>query len=306
MRRSPHDTVLQEIKVAEPAQLLEFLIAKNVRKSRNAIKSLLAHKQIKVNGKMVTQFDHDLNKGDFVEVMKFNQARKSKKLKGMTIVFEDQYLIVVEKDAGILSISTEKEKSGTAYGILNEYVKRENRNARALVLHRLDREMSGLMVFAKDQDVQTLFQTSWNKIVPVYTYVGVIYGSLKPEKGTIVSWLTENKNFVVFSSPTDNGGQKAITHYNVLKSDNRYSVITFDLETRRKNQLRAQLKMLNHPIVGDKKYGADSNPIKRMALHAQDMVIIHPITKERLEFKSPIPKKMSDLLAEKKIEITEK
>lgn len=301
MRNTSRDTVLQQFKVSEASELLQFLIDKQVRKSRNAIKSLLAHKQITVNGKIITQFDHKLEIGDRVEIMKFDQSRKVKKLKGLTIVFEDENLIVVDKEAGILSVSTDKEKSRTVYNALNEYVKKQSRNARVFVLHRLDREVSGLMVFAKSIEVQSLFQIGWDKIVPVYNYTAVVYGEVSPSSGTLTSWFTENKNFVVFSSPTDNGGLKAITKYKTIKTNKHYSLLTFDLETRRKNQVRVHMKSIDHPVVGDKKYGAISNPIKRIALHAQDMVLIHPVTKNKLEFKSPTPKKMMDLLSEKEI-----
>ena len=301
MRKSSQDTVLQEFKVSEPGELLSFLIEKNVRKSRNAVKSLLAHKQIRVNGKLVTQFNHELQKGDKVSVMKFNQARKERKLKGATIVFEDEYIIVVDKDAGLLSVSTDKEKSRTVFNVLNEYVKKANKNARVFVLHRLDREVSGLMVFAKNPEVQSIFQSEWDKVVPVYNYTTVIEGDIISKSGKIESWLTENKNFVMQYSLTDNGGLKATTYYKTVKSTPRYSLLNLELETRRKNQARIHMKQTGHPIVGDKKYGAKSSPIKRIALHAQEMVLMHPITKEKLEFKSPTPKKMLELFNERTI-----
>lgn len=306
MGKSTRDTVLQQFKVSEPSQLLEFLINKEVRKSRNAIKSLLAHKQITVNGKIITQFNAELKEGDRVAIMKFDQSRKLKKLKGLTIVYEDESLIVIDKEAGILSVSTDREKSRTVYNALNEYVKKSSRNARIFVLHRLDREMSGLMVFAKNVDVQSLFQIGWDKIVPVYNYAAVVYGDVEPQSGTITSWFTENQNFVVFSSPNDNGGLKAVTKYKTVKSNKRYSLLNFELETRRKNQVRVHMQSINHPVVGDKKYGATSNPIKRIALHAQDMVLVHPVSKMKLEFKSNVPKKMMDLLSDKELEISTK
>ena len=302
MGKSTRDTVLQQFRVTEPIQLLEFLMNKEVRKSRNAIKSLLVHKQITVNGKIITQFDADLNIGDQVAIMKFDQSRKLKKLKGLTIVYEDESIIVIDKEAGILSISTDREKSRTVYNALNQYLKKSSRNARIFVLHRLDREVSGLMVFAKNQDVQSLFQIGWDKIVPVYNYAAVVYGEVEPADGTLTSWFTENQNYVVFSSPNDNGGQKAVTRYNTIKTNGRFSLLNFGLETRRKNQVRVHMQSIKHPVVGDKKYGATSNPIKRIALHAQSMLLVHPITKMKLEFKSTIPKKMMDLVSDKILE----
>mgnify|MGYP003623490767 CR=1 FL=1 len=306
MKKTSKDTILQEYKVSTPSELLLFLVEKNVRKSRNAIKSLLAHKQIRVNGKLITQFDFKLDAGDVVLVMKFDQSRKEKKLKGATIVFEDEYIIVIDKDAGLLSVSTDKEKSKTAFSILNEYVRKSNKNARVFVLHRLDREMSGLMVFAKDQDTQALFQSAWDKIVKEYNFSAVVEGEVKSKEGIVKSWLTENRNLVMQYSLTDNGGLEAETHYRLVKSANRYSLLDLKLETRRKNQARIHMKQIGHPIVGDKKYGAKNNPIKRIALHAQSMVVIHPITKETIEMKSPVPRKMLDLLNQTDPKLTNK
>lgn len=297
MRKSSQDIVLQELKVKEPKQLLSFLIEKQVRKSRNAVKSLLAHKQIKINNKLVTQFDHELLKGDIVSIMKYNQARKRNKLKGLSIVFEDEYLIVIEKEPGILSVGTDKEKTLTIFNILNQHVKTKDKNTeRIFVLHRLDREISGLMIFAKDMETQAIFQKNWDNLVLVQTFTGILEGTLKPDNGTIRSWLTENKNYMVFSSSSDNGGLEAVTHYKTEHKNNKYSQVVFTLETRRKNQIRAQMNQLKHPIVGDRKYGAPSNPIKRIALHAGELTILHPATGQKLEFKCTMPKTMQELI----------
>ncbi|MDR2951010.1 MAG: RluA family pseudouridine synthase [Prevotella sp.] len=298
MRNNPKDKSLQEIKVIQQAQLLDFLIEKQVRKSRNAVKSLLAHKQIKVNGKLVTQFDFELKAGDKVSVMKFDQSRKEKKLKGAKILFEDDDIIVVDKEAGFLSVSTDKEKSRTVFKALNEYVKKKDKNGRVFVLHRLDREVSGLMIFARNPELQEIFQKNWDAIVINYAYVAVVDGRPNPSNGTVTSWLTENKNFVMMSSPTDNGGLKSITHYKTIKSIGRYSLLSFNLETRRKNQIRVHMQQIGHSVVGDKKYGASNNPIKRIALHAGELTLKHPATGELLEFKSSVPKNMQMLLTD--------
>lgn len=303
---SKRDTVLQEIKADKPSQLLDFLIEKQVRKSRNAIKSLLAHKQIKVNGKLITQFDFELNNGDRVVVMKFDQSRKEKKMKGLKIIFEDEDLIIVDKEAGFLSVSTDKEKMRTVYGMLNEYVKKQNKNARLFVLHRLDREVSGLLIFARNAELQDIFQKNWDNLVIKYLYTGIVEGVPAKKEETLVSWLTENKNFVMMSSSYDNGGLKSVSHYKVLKSVGHYSLLQFDLETRRKNQIRVQMQQIGCPIVGDKKYGASKNPIKRIALHGGELQLKHPTTGELLEFKSPTPKVMQQLLTIKKKEESDK
>lgn len=283
---------LNELKVTQETELLAFLLEKKVKKSRNAVKSLLAHKQIVVNDQVVSQYNFQLKKGDTVIVRRTDHAHDRKQLKGVKIVFEDEYLVVIDKEAGLLSIATETEKRDTAYSIVSSYIKRENREARIFVLHRLDRETSGLMMFAKNEKIQEIMQKKWDELITERTYQAVVEGEIEPKDGTIVSWLTENKNFKMFSSPKDNGGQKSITHYKTLATNRRYSLLSLKLDTGRKNQIRVQLESVGHPIVGDKKYGSEQNPLRRMALHAYELSFIHPITSLRHEFKSLIPARM--------------
>lgn len=291
MERIPKgDLITQQFKVKQASELLQFLIDNKIRKSKNAIQSVLRRRLITVNGKLVTQYNHALKPGDKVSVMKTDQAKKVKRLKGMTIVYEDDHIIVIDKEAGLLSVATDKEQAKTAYAILTEYVKKKKPINKIFVLHRLDREAAGLMVFAKDLDTQGKFQRNWNYIVPVYNMTAIVYGSMPEQQGTLRSWLTENKNFQVFSDSYDNGGQEAITHYKVLKNSTQYSLVEFRQETKRKNQIRAQLQQLQRPIVGDKKYGANTNPLKHMAYQASEMTIKHPSTGQIMEFKSPLSK----------------
>jgi 23S rRNA pseudouridine1911/1915/1917 synthase len=283
---------LNELKVSQEAELLTFLLEKKVKKSRNAVKSLLAHKQIIVNKQVVTQYNFLLKPGDIVVIQRADHAYDKKMLKGIKIVFEDDYLVVIDKEPGLLSIATETEKRETAYSIVSNYIKRENHEARIFVLHRLDRETSGLMMFAKNEKVQEIMQKKWDQLITARTYQAVVEGEVDPKSGTVKSWLTENKNFKMFSSPKDNGGQLAITHYETLETNGRYSLLSLKLDTGRKNQIRVHLESLGHPIVGDKKYGSTQNPLRRMALHAYELSFIHPITSIGLEFKSLIPAKM--------------
>lgn len=291
MERIPRgDVITQQFKVKQESELLQFLIENNIRKSKNAIQSVLRRRLITVNGKLVTQYNHPLKPGDRVAVMKTDQAKKVKRLKGMSIVYEDDQIIVIDKESGLLSVATDKEQAKTAYAILTQHVKKKKPINKIFVLHRLDREASGLMVFAKDLDTQGKFQRNWNYLVPVYNMTAIVYGSMPEQSGIMKSWLTENKNFKVFSDSYDNGGQEAITHYKVLKNNEQYSFVEFKQETRRKNQIRAQLEQLQRPIVGDKKYGASTNPLKHMAFHASEMKIKHPSTGQVMEFKSPMSK----------------
>lgn len=293
MKDKNQNTVLQQIKVDRSTELLAFLIDKNIRKSRSAIKSLLTHKQIRVNNKIVSQHNYMLNTGDTITIHKHDKKLDQKKLKGLTIIFEDKDLIVVDKESGLLSVSTGKENlKETAYNIVNEYIRSKNAKGRAYVLYRLDRETSGLMVFAKSEEVQESLQKTWILNPPKRTYVAIVEGKLSPSNGTIISWLTENKNFVMFASEKDNGGLKAITEYKTIQSNNRYSLLKLTADTARKNQIRVQLQFVGHPIIGDKKYGSKTSPIRRIALHADEISFTHPVTKEKISLESPLPKKM--------------
>lgn len=289
------DNILQTINVDTKSELLTFLIDKNVRKSRNAIKSLLAHKLIKINNKTVSQYNQELQEGDIITIHKTDHKRDPKKLKGITIVYEDEFILVVEKEYGLLSIATDREKRETAYSVINEYLKKKDRNARAYILYRLDRESSGLMLYAKTPEVQETLQRNWNNLILSRLFTVVVEEQVEEPEGTILSWLTEDKNFVMHSSPRDNGGQRSVTHYKRLKGNNKFTMLSVDLETSRKNQIRVHMKHIGHSIVGDKKYGSKINPIKRIALHASELSFIHPMTNETLEFKSPIPKKIQSL-----------
>lgn len=296
MRRVDRNKPLQAYKVNQQAELLEFLIDNNVRKSRSAIKSLLTHKQIRVNGKTQTQFDIQLKPGDRVEIFPADLRVNKKELKGLQIVFEDNDLIIVDKEAKVLSISTGQEQQQTVYNTLTSYVKKKKKEARIFVLHRLDRDISGLMIFAKNEETQEAMQEFWDSYVTVRSYVAVVEGHIMPKQSTMESWLTEDKNYKMHSSDRDNGGLKAVTDYEVLKESDYFSLLRLVPLTARKNQVRVQLQHAGCPIVGDKKYGSTINPVKRIALHADEIRMIHPYTKERMTLKSPLPQKMQLLM----------
>ena len=296
MMQIKQNTPLQTLDVTNETELLNFLIEKKIKKNRTVIKSLLTHKQVKVNNKVISLFNYQLKPGDIVTIYKSTKKQDCRQLPGLKIVYEDDSLIIIDKEAGLLSIATDREKRETAYSIVSGYLKEGNPKIRIFVLHRLDRETSGLMMFAKNESIQEIMQKNWDSIVRTRSYIAVIEGMLSPESGTIISWLTEDKNYVMHSSFTDNGGQKAVTHYQTLKMNNRFSLIELDLETGRKNQIRVHLQHVGHPVVGDKKYGSRISLIKRIALHAHELVFIHPVTNGTLRFKSPIPGKMKSLV----------
>ncbi|MFT3753886.1 MAG: RluA family pseudouridine synthase [Paludibacter sp.] len=279
-----------KLKVVEPMELMTFLLAKMGGMSRNSIKSLLAHRQIMVNNKVTTQFNLALQPNDLVTVTsgRGNIELSHPKLR---IIFEDQYLIVVEKKEGLLTVSTGNTDETTAFSILKTHVKKSSPQNRIYVVHRLDRETSGVIMFAKTKEAQLILQENWHRIVTRRIYVALVEGKLEKQEDTIVTWLTENeKSLRIHSSQTDNGGQQAITHYRCVKSNENYSLLEIELETGRKNQIRVHMQEIGHPIVGDKKYGAGTSPIGRVGLHARLLAFYHPITTEVVSFETPVPR----------------
>ena len=283
--------------VSEPIELMAFLIAGLPQKNRNNIKSLLSNKQILVDGKVFTQFNHPLRAGQAVTVAA-NRAPETTQYRGLTMLYEDQFLIVINKQAGLLSMATNKERDRTAYSILSDYVKKENPKNKIFIIHRLDRETSGVMMFAKSEKVQRLMQESWNDTTKERTYVALVEGVPEPPQGTVTSYLRESKALIVYSSQNPDNGQLSITNYNLLKAGNGYALLELELETGRKNQIRVHMQDIGHPIVGDAKYGATSDPIGRLGLHAEVLAFEHPITGEAKRFDAPVPKSFLSVLKE--------
>lgn len=275
--------------VKHDAALLAYMIEVMPEKSRTTLKSYLSHRQVLVNGKLFTAFDAPLHKNDEIQILEVGVEPQNPN-KRLRILFEDEHIIIIEKKNGLLSMSTGKAGEETAYTILNEHVRRYKKDARVFIVHRLDRDTSGLLLFAKSEEVQQVLQTDWNDNVIERKYVAVVEGELPKNEDTIISWLTENpKSLKMVSSPKDNGGKKAITHYKLLKTNSKYSLVELKLDTGRKNQIRVQLASIGCPVAGDKKYGALSNPLGRLCLHAQSLAFKHPVTGEFLRFDTGIP-----------------
>lgn len=287
---SPEKLKEVAVKVSEATELMKFLIEKFPEKSRTTIKSMLAHKQVTVGDLVTTQFDFPLKRGQMVYLNKKKTDEKPR-FRGMRIVHEDADIIVIEKSSGLLSIATDKEKVKTAYSMLSEYVKRFDPKNLIFIVHRLDRDTSGLMMFAKNKKVQEALQKDWNESIIERSYVVVVEGVVEKSEGTITSWLKENKALVMYSSQNPDDGQKAVTNYKVLKTDKQFSLLEVKLETGRKNQIRVHMKDLGFPVTGDKKYGAKLNPIGQMGLHARVLAFKHPVTGRMLRFDTPIPGK---------------
>lgn len=275
--------------VKEQEELMKFLLANLPDKSRNKVKSILKNKQVFVDGKAVTQFNHLLEPGQVITIGKNTPKPAANQVFGMTIVYEDKDLIVVNKKAGLLTIATENEKRDTVYSILSNYVKEQDEKNKIFIVHRLDRETSGLMMFAKNSEMQELLQESWKQTISERSYLAVIDGRMEKPEGTYRSYLFESKVFKMHSSQIPEKGQEAITHYSTLKSNDLYSLLKVTLETGRKNQIRVHLQDLNHPIIGDKKYGSVSNPIGRLGLHAWILAFRHPLTGKMVRFETSVP-----------------
>lgn len=286
-----------EFNVTEPDELMSFLMKKMNGISRTRVKALLSNRVVLVNNNIQTQYNYALEPGMKVQISRAKHMHEFKH-RMLKILFEDAHIIVVEKKEGLLSVATERQKERTAQHILNEYVKRQNRGNRVFVVHRLDRETSGIMMYAKDERTQYTLRDHWQDIVYDRRYVAVVTGEMEKDQGVVKSWLTD-RTFYVSSSLVDDGGRLSITHYKTIKRANGYSLVELQLETGRKNQIRVHMQDLGHPVIGDERYGCEVNPLNRLALHAFKLCFYHPVTGERMEFETPYPGNFKSLMLKK-------
>ena len=275
-------------RVEQPASLLDWLLQHVHHLSRSKVKATLQGRGIRVDGKVVTQFDYPLKAGQKVTVSRTKQNNSIFKNRYVKIVYEDQYLVVIEKNVGVLSMAA-GHSSLNVKAILDDYFKQTRQKCTAHVVHRLDRDTSGLMVYAKDKRTELLLEEDWHNIVYDRRYVAVVSGEMRETDGVIANWLKDNKAYFTYSSPVDNGGKYAVTHFHVLARSPRYSLVEYRLETGRKNQIRVHSADMGHPVCGDVKYGNGDDIIGRLCLHAYILCFYHPITHRRMEFATPIP-----------------
>ncbi len=279
------------------APLFEYLLG-TMGLKRRTIKNLLKFGAVTVNGATVQQFDHPLAIGDTVLVQDARSAVAAGRLESarVQVIHEDAALLVVEKPAGLLTVATNARETDTLFFRLNEYLRCRQRASpeRALVVHRLDRETSGLVLFAKTVEAQHELQAAWPTVEK--SYHAVVIGRPEPEVGTIRSYLTETRALHVFSNdgPTP-GGRLAVTHYRVLQTRGEFSLVEVRLETGRKHQIRVHLAGLGCRVAGDRRYGATLDPCRRLALHASSLELTHPLTGERLRFQSPLAAALQQL-----------
>jgi len=283
---------MEVYQVDEDTELLKFMLKVYSNKSRTAVKKMLNHGQFIIDGEVVTQFNHPLKAGQEVYIMSQNRSKQLSHLTSISIIHEDKDLIVIEKAAGLLSVPSDHPEldEDSAYLQLENYVKQANHNNQIFIVHRLDRDTSGVMIFAKKKEVQESLQANWQDVVKKRMYTALVEGHIFKDKGTISTWLTEDNNQMVQSSNYDNGGKKAITHFKKVQANKDYSLMEVELETGRRNQIRVHMSGLGHPVAGDKKYRSQSNPVKRLGLHAKQLDFIHPTTQELVSFSSPNPK----------------
>ncbi|MDE5554010.1 MAG: RluA family pseudouridine synthase [Muribaculaceae bacterium] len=287
--------VILHFKPTAAGKLLDFLLSAMPDRKRTTVKDFLKHRQVMVNGNVTTQFDQELKPGDNVAV---NTSREFQTLRNprLSIVYEDDDIVVVNKGYGLLSVGTDKIKTGTAYSILRDYLKRVDPRNKVFIVHRLDQHTSGLMMFAKNVKAKEAMQHNWNNMVLERRYVCVVEGKLDPPEGEIRSYLAENSQHEVYSTDDPAAGQLAVTRYRTLRSANGYSLVEVQLETGRKNQIRVHMKDLGHPIAGDRKYGAKTSPIHRLALHAMSLRFAHPVTRADMNFSTPLPAPFSKMV----------
>ncbi|MCM1477855.1 MAG: RluA family pseudouridine synthase, partial [Bacteroides sp.] len=254
--------VVKELPVPAPTTLMEHLMASLPDAKRTKIKQYLAHNQVAVNGRPVRQFNHPITSADSVKI-NFTHEFKVFYNRRLKIVYEDNDIIVVNKGYGLLSMGNEKKSDGTAYSILKEYVKWSDPKNKIFIVHRLDRDTSGLMMFAKTMEAKERMQHNWNNMVINRTYVAVVEGEVTPPDGTVRSYLVENSQYEVYSTDDPAKGRLAVTRYKTLQGNGKFSLMEVELDTGRKNQIRVHFKDLGHPISGDRKYGAEASPLHR-------------------------------------------
>ena len=276
--------------VSKPSPLLPFLFEAWSDSSKKTVRCWLKVGSVAVNDRVITQFDHALKPGDTVTIRpKGMAAPETKVAGGIRIRHEDADIIVIDKPAGLLSIASASEDAKTAYAFLTNHVRRGNPRGRERVwiVHRLDRETSGLMLFAKTETAKAVLQMGWEAVEK--KYLAVVEGAPPSDSGTFESWLDESNPLKVYAGANGPDARHATTHYRVAKKGKLTTLVELTLETGRRHQIRVQLAEAGCPIVGDKKYGAQTNPIKRIALHAISLRFSHPATRKELRFDSPLP-----------------
>lgn len=277
--------------VESPNELLKFLYEKQPNRPKGKVKSELEHKLVSVDGKVATKYNYQLKVGQQVKIENYTPKFVKITSPDLDIIFEDDELLVINKPAGMLAIATEKERDMTAYHLAMEYVRMKNAHNRVFIVHRLDRDTSGVLVFAKNETIKHALQENWDSVAKFRGYVAVVEGCPEPMEGRIENKLRETDSHLVYTAKMGDG-KLAITNYKVRKKSENYALVDVNIETGRKNQIRVHMSDMGCPIAGDKKYGASTNPVRRLCLHANKLIIEHPYTGREMIFSTPVPKKI--------------
>ena len=282
--------------VTEKGYLLEFLLERVKGKSRNAVKHLLSGRQVAVDGKVVTRFDWPLEPGEMVTLLP--RSREEKAAAPFPILYQDRDLIAIDKPAGLLTVGHEGERQRTAYRLLSDTLRDGSREKKLFVVHRLDRDTSGAVLFARNEAMKRSLQENWDALVRERIYLAVTAGAPEREEGVVRSWLKETSTRVVYSAGPGSGGKEAVTRYRVLSRAGEYALVRVALDTGRKNQIRVHMADLGCPVAGDRKYGAGAGPMDRLALHAVRLTLTDPRTGAPLTVTAPVPKPFLRLFPE--------
>lgn len=288
---------IKEFKVHEECELLTFLLNKYPHLSRNAVKSLLSNHQVAVDGAPVSQFNLMLAKEDTVIVSKRRISKRERS--NLPIIFENNEFIVINKPSGLLSVASDTEKGRTAYRMVSDFVQQKDKHNRIYIVHRLDEDTSGVLMFAKNPQIRDVLQKEWSEIVKSRRYYAIVEGKLEKKEDKLVNYLKENSLNLMYVTKSSKDSKKCITNYKVIRSNDLYSLLDINIETGRKNQIRVQLGNIGHYVIGDDKYGEPSNPLKRLGLHAYELSFVHPITGKLFKFTAPMPEEFNKLFIKK-------
>lgn len=284
---------IKEFQVYKQTTLMEFLIFKMPQTPRKTIKSLLTHHQVAVGGVPVSQYNYPLAPEDVVTVSKNRIAKHERK--DLPIIYEDEDIIVINKPSGLLSVATEREKGKTAYRLVSDYIASFNPKARIYVVHRLDEDTSGVLMFAKKLEVREALQNSWQEIVETRAYYAIVEGKMEKEEAVLQDYLMQNDLHLVFTAKNKTAGKLATTAYKVIAYKEPYSLLDVHISSGRKNQIRVQLGSRGHYVIGDDKYGEPSDPIHRLGLHAYQLTLTNPLNGKRYDFVTPMPAEFKPL-----------
>ena len=279
-----------EIIVKSDGKLLDYLV-NNIDMPRKKIKEYLTHGSIYVNNNRTTKYNYPVYSGNTIII---DTKSKNKVILPFEILFEDDHIIVVNKPSGLLTIATDNEKYNTLYHIVRNYLVSKNKNNRIFIVHRLDKDTSGVIIFAKDERTKNMLQDNWNDYVKLREYICVVHGKLEEKDNKIVNYLAETKTKLVYTTTKDLGVE-AITNYEVVKENKDYSLVKVVIETGRRNQIRVTFKELGNPIVGDKTYGIKDNG-KRLFLHADKLKLYYPVIGKDILFESKIPAEFKKIM----------